>query len=382
MVVVLGLSAGACSDGGNHPTAVVLGEAHGCALSDDGSVKCWGANNFGQLGYGDTATRAAYENSFFPLASTPINLGEGRTAAELTAGSTHTCAVLEDGSLKCWGGNDSGQLGYGDTEGRHEPAATSINLGTGRTATSVAAGQRHTCAILDDGSIKCWGASSALGYGDTMDRDEPATEPVNLGAGRTATVIAANWVNTCAILDDGTVKCWGSNSWGQLGYGDTMQREAPASMPIDLGAGRTAIAIATGTHHVCAVLDDGSAKCWGGNDSGQLGYGDTVERHAPASTSIDLGAGRTAVTIAARGDHTCALLDDATVKCWGDNGNGQLGYGDTIERQAPASAPVHLGAGRTATAIAVGAFNTCALLDDDTILCWGPNYDPSMSLDL
>jgi hypothetical protein len=289
---------------------------------------------------------------------TGSDAGSVASFPELTAGLYHTCARLDDGSVKCWGENVSGQLGLSDTQrrgdGPGEMGATlpTVSLGPGRIAQQLTAGAFHTCARLDDGSVKCWGQNNTgqLGLGDNQMRgDGPgemgATLPaVDLGPGRTALQVIAGDRHTCARLDDGSVKCWGRNLEGQLGLGDTVQRGASpgqmgASLPsVSLGPGRTALQLTAGAEHTCARLDDGSAKCWGRNDFGQLGLGDTQPRGggpgemSAALPAISLGPGRTALGLAAGGGHTCARLDDGAVKCWGLNDVGQLGLGDTLNR--------------------------------------------------
>ncbi|MFN3218723.1 MAG: RCC1 domain-containing protein [Acidimicrobiales bacterium] len=237
-----------------------------------------------------------------------VDLGEGRTAVAISAGVAHTCALLDDGSVKCWGAGSAGRLGYGDTVTRGDGAGEmgdalpAVDLGEGRTAVAIAGGSVHTCVVLDDGSVKCWGLndSGQLGYGDTADRGDGAGEMgdalpvVDLGAGRTAVAIAGGSVHTCVVLDDGSVKCWGAGSTGRLGYGDTVTRgdgagEMGDALPVvDLGAGRTAAAVTTGSAHTCVALDDGSAKCWGFNGNGRLGYGDTADRGDGAGEMGDL----------------------------------------------------------------------------------------------
>ena len=228
-----------------------------------------------------------------------------------------------------------------------------VPLGTGRTVVAITAGGAHTCALLDDASVKCWGynGNGSLGLGDTASRGDAAGEmgdnlpAVALGStARTAVAITAGGYHTCALLDNGSVKCWGRNDFGQLGLGDTVARgdaagEMGDNLPaVALGTGRTAVALTAGFGHTCALLDDGSVKCWGRNDFGQLGLGDTANRGDGAGEmgdslpAVALGTGRTAVAITAGGYHTCALLDNATVKCWGSNDEGQLGLGDTANR--------------------------------------------------
>ena len=162
----------------------------------------------------------------------------------------------------------------------------SVNLGSGRTATSITTGTGYTCALLDDDSVKCWGRGDVgqLGHGKTTSVDSPPNSSIKLGSGRTAKAIAAGNFHTCAVIDNSSIKCWGLNDSGQLGQGDTSNRgdgsnEMADNLPaINLGSGKTARAISTGDSHTCAVLDNASVKCWGKNDSGQLGLGDTSSR--------------------------------------------------------------------------------------------------------
>jgi alpha-tubulin suppressor-like RCC1 family protein len=225
---------------------------------------------------------------------TAIDLGSGRTARVITAGDSHTCALLDNFSVKCWGYNVSGQLGQGDTDtdnrgdgsGEMGDNLDPVDLGSGRTAASVTTGTKHTCALLDDHSVKCWGEgeNGQLGHGKTSDQKSPPDDSINIGSGRTATAITAGDAHTCAILDNSSIKCWGLNDSGQLGQGNTINlgdnanEINPSSKIVDLGAGRTVGGIAAGDDYTCAVLDNASIKCWGGNAFGQLGLGDDSTR--------------------------------------------------------------------------------------------------------
>ena len=381
------------------------GGAYTCAILEDGTVKCWGGNYAGQLGYGDTNNRgdaAGEMGDNLPA----VDLGTGRTTKVLAVGYAHACAILDNGSLKCWGQNQVGQLGLGDRNDRGDASGEmgdnlpAVDLGTGRKAKAVAAAGSHTCAILDNGAVKCWGFNNSgqLGYGDTAVRGDDAGEmgdnlpAVNLGTRRKAKAIAAGYSHTCAILDNNAVKCWGQNDSGQLGYGDTNSRgDAPGEMgnnlpAVNLGTRRKAKTVSLGDSHTCAILDNGALKCWGYNSGGQLGYGDTTSRgdgpnemgnNLPA---IDLGTGRKAKVVAPSEEHTCAFLDNSTVKCWGSSSSGQLGYGDTTTRgdgpnetgnNLPA---IDLGTGLKLKTIDAGWGQTCALLSDSTVKCWGANY--------
>jgi alpha-tubulin suppressor-like RCC1 family protein len=396
---------------------MTAGSAYSCFMLDNGSVKCWGENNLGQLGLGDIINRGD-NSSDMGDNLTIVDLGSGRTATAIATGDSHTCVILDNASIKCWGSNASGQLGLGDNSTRGARSGemgdnlTIVDLGSGRTAKAIAAGNQHTCAILDNSSVKCWGAngSGQLGLGDDDDRGDGSGEMgdnltiVDLGSGRTAKVIATGGSHTCAVLDNASVKCWGENNYGQLGLGDLNNRgDEPDEMgnflpSVDLGS-ETATSITTGTGYTCVLLDDNSTeplsnvKCWGRGNYGQLGNKKTLPINStPSTNAINLGTGitgvataRKATAIAAGNFHTCAILDNSSIKCWGFNASGQLGQGDTstvwrASDLGDSLLAVDLGAGRTARAIATGDNQTCAILDDASIKCWGSNTAGQLGL--
>jgi alpha-tubulin suppressor-like RCC1 family protein len=382
-----------------------------CALLPGGRAKCWGENQWGQLGLGDTENRgdgADEVGAALPL----VDLGPGEEVIALASGVFHTCALLSGGRVKCWGWNYSGQLGLGDTENRGDgademgAALPLVDLGPGETATAIAAGYEHTCALLESGSVKCWGSNGngQLGLGDIVNRGNGPGQmgaklpPIDLGPGKTATAIAAGGVHTCALLSGGSVKCWGWNLYGQLGLGDIANRgDVPGQMgaklpPVDLGPGEMVTAIAAGGFHTCALLQGGEVKCWGWNLYGQLGLGDQANHgDVPGQMGdnlpvIDLGPGETVSAIAAGQAHSCALLQNGRVKCWGRNDNGLLGIGDTDARgddpgEMGAQLPViDLGPGETPTAITASHVHNCALLAAGSIKCWGANEHGELGL--
>ena len=386
-------------------TPITTGYSHSCFMLDNGSVKCWGANSSGQLGLGDTDNRGD-NSSEMGSNLTVIDLGTGKTARAIEAGNNHTCAILDNASLKCWGSNSFGQLGLGDTDNRGDNLSEMgdnlnvIDLGTGRTASAIATGDSHTCTLLDNSAVKCWGSNSSgqLGLGDTSNRGDNSSEmgdnlnAIDLGSGRTATEISAGDSHTCALLDNSAVKCWGDNTYGQLGQGDNSNRGDGSSemgdnlAAIDLGSGRTAKSITTGTGYACAVLDDDSVKCWGRGNVGQLGHGKNTSVDSPPNSSIDLGTGRTAKFVSAGNSHTCAILDNSSLKCWGFNESGQLGLGDISNRgdgsnEMDDNLPVvDIGYGITARAISAGDSHTCSVLDNASIICWGLNDSGQLGL--
>jgi len=335
---------------GQGATAISAGGYHSCAVLVDAGIRCWGYAVAGVLGYGNRNNIGDNET---PGSAGPVDVGSGRTAQAVTTGQSHTCAVLDLGGVRCWGISRNGRLGsadpalptIGDTE---TPASVGpVDLGSERSASAISAGNEHTCALLDDQTVRCWGnnADGRLGYPDRADAavgdDETpgSAGPVSLGRG--ASAITAGGMHTCALLDDASVRCWGSGARGQLGYANTHNvgdNETPATAgPVDLG-GRGAKAISAGDFHTCALLDDGSVRCWGSGSDGRLGYGRLEfgigpsvvgDNEVPGSVGpVDLGPGRTALAITTGERHTCAHLDDDSLRCWGYGAVGSLGYCD------------------------------------------------------
>ena len=345
--------------------SLVTGEWNTCALDSNQNVFCWGRNGNGQIGNGQTGTAACgtsgHKCKDIPTATNDL----GSDVISLAFGHQHACGLLDTGAVKCWGRNNAGQLG---TSGGDKDTPQTINLGSGRTATSIYAGGHYTCAILDDASVKCWGQNDQgqLGIGSTSNTNTPTT--INtLGSGRTAVSLATAFDSVCALLDDGSVKCWGSDFDGQLGNGGTnADLSSPPSSAINLGTSRTAKAITGGEFHFCAILDDDSIKCWGQGTDGKLGTGSTGDRSTPTSTSGSFASGRYAVAIDAGYDHTCVLLDNGDMTCWGSDADGQLGNGASSSSTVSSlsSNIISLGTGRTAISISAGGTHTCAQLDN------------------
>ena len=346
---------------GRTARAIAAGFYHACAILDQRQVRCWGLGV--ALGYPNTGSIGDDET---PGSVGPVNLGAGRTAVAITGGGYHTCAILDNGRVRCWGEGREGQLGYGNQNhiGDNETPGSvgPVRLGRGREAVAITGGGYHTCAILDNGKVRCWGegGDGQLGYGnkrDIGDNETPGSvRPVKLGRGRKAVAISAAYRHTCALLDNGKVRCWGAGSTGQLGYGNRKKigdNEKPASVrPVKLGKGRKAIAISAYGGHSCAVLNRGKVRCWGSGRHGRLGYGNTRDigdnEHPGSVGPVKLGRGGKAVAIQAGGRHTIALLRNGRVRSWGLASEGQLGYGNTRnigDNESPGSAgPVSLGA--------------------------------------
>ena len=339
-----------------------------CALFEGGRIKCWGENDYDQLGYGGVGDIGNGNNEMGSNLGW-VNLGAGRTVQKVST-SYHTCVVLDDSSIKCWGDNTYGQLGIGSDDS-YNSTPTLVNLGAGKSAKTVSAGEEHTCAILNDDSVKCWGdnTSGELGTGDTNEYNAPTTDSVDLGEGKSALVVGAGYNHSCALLNDGSIKCWGSGLSGRLGNGRTNDSSTPVT--VSLPAGKSATMLSVGRNHSCAVLNDNSLVCWGDNSFGRLGVGGTGNRSTPGA--VNLGSGKTAKAVKAGFYHSCAILNDDSLKCWGDGDSGKLGYEDDTIRYVPAGSGIDLGTGKNAVAVSVGSEHTCALLNDHTVKCWGTN---------
>ncbi|MCP4752908.1 MAG: hypothetical protein GY866_18635, partial [Proteobacteria bacterium] len=276
---------------GRSATDISTGDGHACAILDNGNVKCWGHNGPGELGQNDTASRGDAPGEMGESLNA-VNLGTSRTAIAITTGKMFTCALLDNEKAKCWGNNQYGTLGNGDDTAQGDDAGEMENLqeidvGSGRSVKKITSKGTHVCVLLDNDTVKCWGANNygQLGIGDSSHRGNESDEmgdylpAVDLGTGGTVIAVSAGADHTCALLDNGAVKCWGYNEYGQLGLGDTKDRGDNAQLmgnnlpSVDLGTDRTAEELALGEDHTCALLDNGAIKCWGRNDYGQLGLG-------------------------------------------------------------------------------------------------------------
>jgi cysteine-rich repeat protein len=277
-------------DVGGRVMQLAAGDWHTCALLEGGDVRCWGDNEYGQLGY---ARAGAIGDDEVPGSVDVVDVG-GRVV-QLAAGRYHTCALLEIGAVRCWGDNEYGQLGYAHTYaiGGDEAPSSAGDVNVGGRVVQLAAGRSHTCALLEDGAVRCWGdnRSGQLGQGHTslVGDDELPSSAGDVHVGGRAVQLAAGDKHTCALLHDGALRCWGFNDDGQLGQGDQNaigDNELPDSVDV-VDMGGRAVEIATGGWHTCALLDDGTLRCWGSNYSGQLGYGHTSDiGHTEVPSSV------------------------------------------------------------------------------------------------
>lgn len=318
---------------------VAAGGSQVCVIMGDGAVRC--------LNRGKDA----------PVPPPLVAVAGVRGATALAVGEDFRCALLADGGVMCWGSNAYGQLGRGDpSEQLHLPAAPVKDLAG---VTGLFAGGWHAAALRSDGVVAFWGHNNIGQFGDGKVSEGLVPEP-----SKSVTVVrelALGSFHGCAVGQDGVVRCWGSNSAGQLGdpkTGDEEVRRAPVVVD-----GLTDVRhLALGASHSCALRNDQTVRCWGTDEDGQLGDGG--RRTSPKPVPVDL---RGVVQIAAGGNHTCARLGDGGVRCWGFNATGQLGDG-TIDTSRTPTAVVGIG---PAKHLAAGDESTCALLKNDELWCWG-----------
>jgi alpha-tubulin suppressor-like RCC1 family protein len=288
-------------------TDLALGEHHSCAVFDGHAAYCWGDGGRGQLGVA------------VPRSLVPVATGD-RSDAEMIVrvGRAHTCVRLGHGDrLRCFGADDEGQLGASPPSSPGARASAAWDRGAAIRA--VALGDAHTCVAYSRSSAD---AESVLCRGRAV---AAPREPLLSGVAVTALVAGA--AHTCALLEDRTVRCWGKNDAGQLGDGTTSDSAVPVSV-LDLAGVQE---IAAGARHTCAHLSNNTIACWGDNSHHQLANG-TTERSTRSSVLVGLVGVK---QIAAGGDGTCALLDGGFVRCWGTNDRGQLGDGSSVEHSVP-----------------------------------------------
>jgi cysteine-rich repeat protein len=371
---------------------VEAGLHHTCALIDGGAIVCWGRGEFGQLGYGNP-NNVGDDELPSDVGSVPLP----NAVIKLELGNYHSCAILADGGLRCWGLNDRGQLGYGsltnmgDDESLSALASVSVP-----PAIQVDLGERHTCARVGSGEVRCWGANDygQLGYANTL---VPVLEmllpgeAVNIGA--SSSRLTLGYWHACVSFVDGGSRCWGRNDVGQLGQANVVaigDDEVPSAaglmqlIPPSLPANTEVLAIALGGNHGCVLLGGGEVLCWGSNGSGQLGYGDlnNVGDDELPSARVPVDIGGPAVEVVCGANHTCARRADGEVLCWGDNSVGQLGLGNTTI-VGDDELPVTVGTvdiGGDAIQLSAGGNHTCALTSAGEVRCWGQNNFSQLGL--
>jgi len=367
-------------------TDVAVGGNHSCALINDGSVRCWGDSWWGQTGDGLTQAARA---SVGPAVDLP------GPATQVVAGQVHTCALLEDGGIRCWGSHEYGQLGMDDFNGQIREWAyhwtgtptAPINLPENDPAVFLSAAHSSTCARLQSGAVYCWGYSlnGVLGHaeeGDNWSDDGEVVGPEST-AFRDAETIALGTAHGC-MLREGGAQCWGRDFRGQVGDGERetqyFKQEGTLEPHDVVGLDSGVAQIETGAEHTCAVHTNGVVSCWGSNRYGQLGFDGGYD--PPDETHVvewldeprELCLERPTTDLALGGAHSCALLNDGTVQCWGSANHGKLGNGNYVTDSVTPVAVVAVDGFSDVVSIDSQYMHTCAVTGSGQVYCWGLNY--------
>jgi alpha-tubulin suppressor-like RCC1 family protein len=366
MIIALTVGSNAKAD------SIASGSTHYCAVTNSLGAVCYGKNNFGQLGNGETsstiATVPCYGTGQLPCYDQLIGpvavAGYSGAVAAVSTGSDYACALMVGGGVSCWGANAFGQLGNGTTLNSATPVAV-----TGLTGVvALAAGGESTCALTSAGGVVCWGDNTygELGNGTTAGSKIPVAVS-GLASGVIA--VASGQYEACAVKSSGAVLCWGFNQYGQLGNGTT----ANSTTPVVVSGISTAIAVTLGKYFACATLSSGSLKCWGLNSSGQLGNGATTNSSTPVAVS-GLASGVVTMSAQATSAHACAITTAGSLLCWGLNSSGQLGIGSKTNSSTPVVIPGFVASSiPNQQILGIGASNSCAIDSAGAAWCWGEN---------
>jgi alpha-tubulin suppressor-like RCC1 family protein len=312
----------------NTIAAVSVGDTQTCTLSQRGEVVCDG--------------RAVGIND----------------AVAISVGHDHACAIRQGGRVACFGSNEHGQLGDGTKVANAAPVEVQLANVAGITA-----GFYKTCAWTEEGDAFCWGALEYEPH-KMIGAPRDAESPVKLEGLAHVTAVSLGGFHACALINDGSVKCWGANYFGQLGDGTETLSDAPVDARIS-----GVSAIATGTHHTCAIAGEG-VFCWGADLVGQLGDASTGQARSKPTVMPTL---RRAESITAGGDHTCVTLKGRSApRCWGYNDVGQVSPGSPFIVRPP-TIPEGV---NDVQAVASGSSRSCAIKTDGALHCWGTNDGP------
>lgn len=356
------------------------GPRNTCVVTE-GNVRCWGANDFGQLGApGPTV------GDDDPANAAPL-LDFINDATSVSVGYDFVCAGFADGKLRCWGKGHSGQLGNGTTEDQPD-ALTAPDVSLDGQFTSVYAGVDYACAIRVDGKLWCWGANASggrLGYpslpSNAVLANPGLADPIVFGGERRPASLALGYFHVCAVLDPASVPgsennlvCWGANGDGALGYGDEQSRPDPSAVELVHVSGTVVEASAGLGFATCVRLADGRVKCWGLNDAGMLGIGagigDVLALAEPPVAAVFAGAS----SLSASATHVCVVGPAKGVWCWGNG--AKIGIEGASQQSAPLEAPIALG--DSAIAVSSNGGHTCATTSSGGVRCWGFGVDGAL----
>jgi alpha-tubulin suppressor-like RCC1 family protein len=334
---------------------VTAGYHHTCALQSDGRAWCWGSNQYGQLG--SSAPMQTCSGGNLACSPTPLQVDGALAFARLSGSIRHTCGLDVEHRAWCWGFGLGGQLG----DGRREDSSVPVLVAGEHAFVDISGslGGDATCALTSAGEAWCWGPNSLGQLGN-------ATREASDHPQRIATTVAFKSISigdrhACAVSTEGNAYCWGSNSFGILGGGEN---GAASNTPVLVEGGHVFASVAAGGEHTCALSNDGQAYCWGmGHLTGTEGAATRVSLPLAVETEHRF------VAISAGFAHTCAMTLDGAIYCWGENLLGQLGDGTHLNRPRPA----RVDSPEIFASIAAGGAHTCALARDGFLWCWGGN---------
>jgi hypothetical protein len=327
---------------------ISAGESHTCQIFSE-ILRCWGLNASGQLGDGTNTQRTS-----------PTSTYPGVSFYSVSTGQNHSCAITTGGVLMCSGENTENQLGDGGNTDR--TAWTVIDVGV--SYASVSGGDLHTCGITTAGVLKCWGenADGQVGDGTT----DPVVTPQVISAGTPYALVSAGGSHTCGITQTGVVNCWGLNDNGQIGDASLLDRTSPTALSI----GGTYKSISSGGKHSCAVNTSSQLYCWGDSEKGQVGDGiaDPAVNYQTATLINSLFS----YSVVFSGlESTCAITTAGALRCWGENTTSALGDGTTVDRSSPTA--IDTAKIYSSVSSSNGGYFGCGMLTNNSFRCWGGN---------
>lgn len=331
--------------------------AYACGITTNDELKCWGANNYGQIGSG----------SNFPLRSIPTNVDNDLSFKYVSTGNNHSCGITKNDYLKCWGSNTNGQIGDG-TSGAGNDRFSPVLVDNGTKYLTVSAIASTTCGITLAGVLKCWGSDSQGLLGDGAGVGSDVLSPQAIDVGVTYQSLVMNSSNACAITTGQILKCWGYNIFGQLGDGTTTIRTSPTQVAggelyskVGMDGNSTCALIATGAN-------SGRIQCWGQGSSGQIGH---AASPAYVANPTFISGGLYFTQLAFGSASICAITNTNQLYCWGDNNSAALGNGTTTGTQ---NTPVQVIGGDLYQSVEMRQGTTCGITTANILKCWGSNY--------
>ncbi len=338
---------------------VATGEAEACAVLANGKVYCWGEDDLGQLGNGKTETEVL----------TPTEVKGIDNAKQVSIGKKDTCALLSTGHVDCWGENGRGQVGNEKDE--EASVSTPVEVNHLEHVTEIQVGWDFACALIEGGTVKCWGENGLgnIGSGRKAKEGESVLVPEEAKV-KEVSKLDAYFKHACGLLTNGTLKCWGYDFFDELGNNDEGEFAEAIETPVAAFYPKAATDVSLGHYHTC-IVESGTVECWGETYEGQLGDGSEGVYHTidyePQATGLS-----EAVEVASGYDDTCARIKSGHVYCWGVNYFGEVGDGvASFNKEVPVDTPTEVLKLSEAVQISAGFDLACAVVKGGQVYCWG-----------